>query len=94
MTQHSCPSCRDRARPARCGQCGRRYDTPACGPTHAAISAGVGRARTLFERVADPDDIAIYEAAKFAAAGRKVKFIVILREGAVVAIKAEDGGAL
>lgn len=86
-----------------CGQCGKPYVAPACGPTHAAMNAGIKSVRSIFgggtngsflsqTYRADPDDIAIVEAASLMAAGRQVKFVVIIREGRLIHVRAEDGG--
>lgn len=84
-----------------CGQCGGSYaEDIACGPTHAAIGAGVSSLRNLLNypalpalRQVDPDDLAIVEAAKLTAAGRKVSFVVTLKDGLVIDVEALDAGA-
>lgn len=81
-----------------CGQCGKPFEAHGCGPTHAAINAGIDATITAlyaFHRVRhryDPDDVAVYEAASLMAAGRRAKFIITLREGEIIDVKAEDGG--
>jgi len=90
-----------------CAQCGSAFtDLGACGPTHAAISAGIhavksalgnGREGTAANQIrwgVDPDDVAIVEAAKLMAAGRKAEFVITLREGRIESIATRDGGPL